>query len=242
MLLLLAVGGTACAQAHQDTSLGGRPDGGGIVVHDSNGGGDDAAPIDSPSHPIDSPSSGGMQTLSQTSDSTVASLNSIACGNTSTAQNSYYRVFPLSDYNINGAFTVTNVTFKVEYADSAPPATVIVGTYSGTPSTTLTKANITAIQTQPNVTIPAADADNAAMPGMVDVPISATIPAASNLVVEIDSPDSSGSFYIGTSAGAESKPGYISTTNADCALPTPTSMAQVAGHAASILITVTGTY
>ena len=80
------------------------------------------------------------------------------------------------------------------------------------------------------------------MPGTVDVPITATIPAGSNLVVEVDSPDSSGSFYIGTSAGAESKPGYISTTNTDCALPTPTSMSQVAGHTASILLTVTGTY
>jgi hypothetical protein len=249
MLLAFVVGGTACAQAHNDASLGGRPDAGGITVHDSNNGGDDDSSTtpDAPMQHPDGTTGGGTMTLTQTMDQTVAVNNSLGCGSSGgIAQNSYYRVFPLSDFNISGPFSVTNVTFKVEYASSSPAATVIVGTYAGTPTNTLTKSSITPIQTVSNVAIPDADADQAAMPGTVDVPISATIPAGSNVLVEVDVPAGTGFFYVGTSTGGETKPGYISTasTATGCNPPgaTPTSMTSVAGTQADILLTVTGTY
>jgi hypothetical protein len=193
--------------------------------------------------------SGSSKTLSETTSTTIVANNSFPCSpglfSLNTAQNSYYRVFSLASLGVTTAFQVTNVTFQVELARSAPTATLTVGTYSGTVgSATLKAADITAIQTDSSVTIPDADDDSGSNPGTVNVPISATIPAGSNLIVELAVP-SGGMFYIGTSASGESAPGYTSTTDtADCTPPgkTPTSMSKIAGYAANILLTVTGTY
>jgi hypothetical protein len=245
MLLLLAVGGTGCAQAHHDASLGGRPDGGGIVVHDSNGGGgDDASNIDAPGHPIDAPSSGGTQTLSQTNDQ-VDARHAVACAADDgvstiwTVQNSYYRVFTLSDYGITGTFHVTGVDFVVSTEHGSVPLNVSIGTYNGTPTTTLTKS---AIALTANTSVTPANTDAAA-----NQHVNITGDVTGKLVVEIDQ-NTAGTqanplaFFIGASAGGESKYGYISTTDMDCNLPTPTSMTQVGEQENDILITVTGNY
>lgn len=228
-----------CASAVEKQSLGEHADGGfqldtSFTVSDS-----PLVSVDAPK-PIDAPGSGsGSATLSQTTSS-VDGGNSIACQNgdqTETLQNSYYRVFTLSTYGITSAFQVSNVTLTVESASSAPTGTLIVGTYSGTPGgTTLTAADITAVQTNNAVTIP-----NTTSPTTVNVPITATIPANSNLVVELQLP-AAGYVFMGMNADGETEPGYLSS--ASCTTPgaTPTSITSLVGSETDLIMTVTGTY
>jgi hypothetical protein len=249
MLLLLAVGGTGCAQAHQDVSLGGRPDGGGIVVHDSNGGGGDDAPIiDAPGHPIDGPAGTQQITLSQTNNMTVAPGLAVACGNTSgTADNSWYRVFRLSDYGVTSTLHVTQVSFMVDYADSlagSQTGTVKIGTYAGTvDGTSLNTAQITTIGSVP-VTIPNGDSMVAVPPAVIGA-AAVDVPANANLIVELDMPDGEAAgdfFYIGVSSGGEMHPGYIRSSVSACGATTPASLVSI-GHADNaVMLTVSGNY
>lgn len=240
LLAFLLIAG--CASATERQSLGEHADGG-ITLDTSIGGSDSGhafndAPKLSPDAP-DSGSGSGSATLSQTTSSTDGD-NSIACQNgaqTETLQNSYYRVFTLSSYGITSAFQVSNVTLTIESSSSAPTATLIVGTYSGTPGgTTLTAADITAVQTNNAVTIP-----NNANPSTMNVPITATIPANANLVVELQLP-AGGYVFMGANADGETEPGYVSS--ASCSTPgaTPTSMTSLAGTETDLIMTVTGTY
>ena len=248
-VLYVAMMLAGCATAAKQT-LGERPDGGLPNGNDSNGMVWMDAPADqSVTQYMDAPQMNGPRTLSETTGSTVTANNSIACGSaTGTAQNSYYRLFTLSDFGITTDFVVSQVSFQTEYVSSAPAGKVTIGTYSGTAGgSTIAQASITAVMTATGVAIPNADADDTggSGPGKVDVPIAGTIPAGSILAVRLDVPSSSGFFYIGTSSAGESKPGYISTTStqAGCNPPgnTPTSMTTLAPTAAAILMTVTGT-
>ena len=192
---------------------------------------------------------GSSKTLSETTSTTIVANNSIACSNANTGlteQNTYYRVFSLSSFGITTPFQVTSVTFQVEYAVSVPTSTLTVGTYSGTVGgTTLTAADIAAVQTDSTVSIPNADDDDPPPnPGTVTVPISATIPAGSNVAVELAVP-AGGTFYIGTSSSGESDPGYVSSSGTGACSPpgaTPTSMTSLGSGSEDILLTVTGTY
>ena len=195
------------------------------------------AGVDAPSMP-DAPQSGGTQTLSQTTSTTADGMSSFACGDgsTYTARTSYYRVFPLSTYGITGAFNVSEVDFPVQNASNGPKLKVTVGTYSGTIGNTL-PGTITAIQT---ATVNPADGDTSE-----SVPITATIPAGSNLVVEIDQTNEGTStnkieFYVGANTDGEMPVGYITSPAADCNVTTPTSVTQEAGTETDLIFTVTG--
>ena len=205
----------------------------------------DAAPLP------DSPPGQQQVTLSQTNDMTPAAGKGIACGRgglfPSTADNSWYRVFKLTDYQINGAFNVQRVTFYSDYAYAGSgvtqPATLKIGTYSGTlDADTLATGSITPITSMP-ITIP----DNTGAPAAVATNITATIPAGSNLIVEVALPDGAATlneFYIGVSAGGEQKKGYIRATPSTCNMVTPTSLVSATGLNRpdnSVLLTVTGT-
>jgi hypothetical protein len=242
----------ACATAaREQPEVGGRPDGGpmgsnkdgGMVVLV------DAAPLP------DAPPGQQTKTLSQTNNNTIAAGASVACGTSAfgiplgTNDNSWYRVFKLSDYGVNTAFQVQRVTFMTDYAyagsGTTQPATVKVGTYAGTvEANTLTTGQITHLASAPT-TIPDADATNAT-PAPVVTDIAATIPAGSNLVVEISLPDGvddGNFFYIGVSAGGETKKGYIRATPSGCGFTTPSSLVGQLGHPDNaVLLTVTGTY
>ncbi len=260
LLYLVLVAG--CATAARDdmgggNTVGGRPDGG------PPGGGDDASTIDAPPPPDAAPlpdAPPGMQqvTLSQTNDTTIAAGKAIACGSSdpifgfpvSTSDNSWYRVFKLSDYGITGPFTVQRVTFWSDWAvagtGTTQPATIKIGTYSGTlDADTLAVGSITYITTQPT-TIPNADSENGADPP-VETNVTATIPAGSNLLVEVALPDGSAAenlFYIGVSAGGETKKGYVRASPTGCAITTPTSLVSAGGLNRpdnAVMITVTGT-
>src|SRR5262249_47405768 len=102
----------------------------------------DASPIDAPPRQV---------TLSQTTSGTITLRNSFACAddNLFTFQNSYYRVFHLADFNITTILHVTQIEFGIQTATAGSgtqqPARVNLGTYSGTPGTTLDPALVRAV-------------------------------------------------------------------------------------------------
>ena len=239
-LLVLAIGLTACATAHKD-SIGGRPDSG-ITIGDSNNQNMIDAPIGGM---VDAPSGGGTQTLSQTMANNDTQVG-LACGaaNTTTSwtsRNSYYRVFPLSNYGINGTFHVTGIDFIISAASNSPQLTIGIGTFNGTTGgQTLNAAGITLTQT----TTFAPPDTTTATPQHIDIASDIT----GNLVVEIDQGTAGTAttpylFYMGANEAGESMPSYISS--ADCSLTTPTSMdaeaqQQTTPTHANMVLTVTG--
>jgi hypothetical protein len=255
LMYLVLISG--CASAGRDEVVGGRPDGG--PGGGGSGSGKDAGmmppPVDAAPLP-DAPAGQQQVTLSQTTNMTIAAGRAIACSSSvlgvpvGTRDNSWYRVFKLSDYAITGTFNLQRVSFYSDYAYAGTgftqPATLKIGTYAGTvDADTLTVASITPITSMP-VTIPDADSSNGVDPP-VDVNISAMIPAGSNLIVELALPDgyNDGNFYyIGVSAGGETKKGYIRATPAGCNMTTPKALTSAGGLNIadnSIMLTVTGT-
>jgi hypothetical protein len=252
--LYLAVALAGCATASREDVVGGRPDGGGP----GGGSGKDGSVMELPdAAPLpDAPPGMQQVTLGQTNDNTLAVGKAVACASSLlgttvyTRDNSWYRVFKLSDYGITSAFNLQRVTFYTDYAYGGSgvtqPATIKVGTYTGTvEADSLTTGAITPITSMP-ITIPDADSSNGVDPP-VDTNISAMIPAGSNLIVELALPDGSGDgsfYYIGVSAGGEQKKGYIRATPSGCGFTTPKALTTAGGLNQpdnAVLLTVTGT-
>lgn len=212
-------------------------------------------PSDAPSQsdgpvdpPPDSPPAPVTSTLQQTTNTTVAAGNSVACslfdgaGNLLlTHSNSWYRVFSLAEAGITGPFSVSTVTFVVEVANNEPPVTVKVGTYGGTPDDVapldLGQASFLATTTVPITNTQAVIS--------IDAPISATIPANGKLIVEITSSDhttNGDGFLLGTTNGPFQHTNYLRATT--CGVNTPTAMASVCTGCgdSQAIIAVTGTH
>jgi hypothetical protein len=230
-LLLLTLAICGCAKATVNGNHG-NPDAGSNNP-DPDG---DITQIDAPDGPgpIDALIT---QTLTQTTNSQNAMSNSATCG---TGDNSWYRVFPLSDHGITGPFNVTQVTFGGQEAAQAPVLQIKIGTYAGTVGgTTLDLAQVTNINsttlTAPNETDPGAN---------LVAPITGTIPANSNLIVEIFVPNNTTTkfFYIGASNAGETKPGYVRGPGCTVTVPTATGSPPVSLPTANLNITVTGTH
>lgn len=234
-------------------------------VDSNNGGGDDSGGGGSDSGMQmsdgsvtmpDAPVGPMTRTLTQTNSPTVKALNTVACpGTTSgtTAANNYYRVFDLAAMGITTAFTVSKVSFQIEHcqalaATGCTNVAVRVGTYSATPGATLLTANMTILASNATVTVPRVVENVAQMTtpgGTVDAAITATIPAGSKLLVEVDAPgNSSYAFYMGSNDGGESGFGYVMAP--DCSINVPSNISGMLGATAAaprnLLLTVTGTY
>ncbi|NLG63539.1 MAG: hypothetical protein GX539_14975 [Candidatus Cloacimonetes bacterium] len=206
---------------------------------------DDGGPTDGP--PVDA--APVNVTLSQTTSPALVSPASIACGNNAdntTAENSWYRVFRLDDAGVTRDLNVISVSFGVQDAEGQPQVQVKLGTYTGStqpPPTQLVTTQITPLATTsftvPNITSTA--------PMMVNVPISATVPAGSQLVVEVFAPDFAGTgkmFWIGGNTSGESAPSYVRAPS--CSIAQPQSVQMVASGAGitppHLVITVQGSY
>jgi len=230
---------TACAKGQGDgIGIGGSPDGSvvnfpdaGIVFPDANN-----------NNPTPDAGGGGTpqtKTMSQTTDrTTITSANSVACAdNTSgnTTDNSYYRVFDLSANGVNSTYSVSSVHIGVEQASStAGSQQVDVRLY--TLSGAVSVANLTQIGT-------ASASVSDATGSFVDVPITASVPGGSQLVVEVHTADGTtagNTFYIGSNAGGESAPGYIMA--ADCSVTDMTTDTAIGYPDMHMLVEVTGTY
>lgn len=226
---LLAVVVLGCASAE---NVGNNPDGNnpGTDASTSDGTQPDAAPM---------PDALQMATLTQTADMTVTSGKSIACGASgSTAENSWYRVFQLPMHGITGPFTVTNVSFAVQESGGSQSVQVKIGTYNGAIGGNSLDTGLITPLNSATVTVPA----NAGAQTL-STPITGVVPAGGKLVVEIFSPDHSGTgtfIYIGGSAGTETAAAYLRAPS--CTAPQPTAVKQLNATTGSLIISVTGTH
>lgn len=180
--------------------------------------------------------------VSQTTGATVGSASSVACGaNGTTSENSWYRVFKLTDHGVTGPFQVTSVSFGVQEATGLPNVQVKIGTYAGvvTPppaqlDTTMVTPIATATFAVPNTAATATTTST--------VPISATIPANGTMIVEVFSPDATGTgkyFYLGGNGTGETKPAYLRAPS--CSTPQPRTTVALGFPTANLVLSVSGT-
>lgn len=204
---------------------------------------------------VDMPPGPQQMTLSQTTTTTLEPAKSIACPATTsgTAANNYYRVFDLAALGITSDFSVTQVSFQVEHCDQlsgsgGTTVAVRVGTYNGTPGTTLALSEMTILASNPNVIVPEVIEDlgpPATTPGgVVNAPITATIPAGKKLFIEVDAPDGNTQyyFYMGANDDGEAGFGYILSPRCNVSVPTSISTVSEPDVPVHLLLTVTGTY
>jgi len=237
LFLGLLAGGAGCASAGLDGNTPG-PDGGVVDGSVTDGDPGNPPPDAAPMH----------VTLSQTSSQALSSSSSIACSNNAdntTAENSWYRVFRLADAGVTGELDVISVSFGVQDAAGLPAVQVKLGTYSGTTQPAPTQLDTSLITPLNAVTYNVPNITNTA-PMTVNVPISATVPAGAQLVVEVFSPDLAGTgkmFWIGGNTGGETAPAYVRAPA--CSIAQPQSVPVVAANAGlnpppNLLITVQG--
>lgn len=202
---------------------------------------DASPPVDTPTV-VDTPMDTGPTavTLQQTTDTTIAAGNSIACAaNNLTAENSWYRVFSLDEANVTGTFSMQSVTFAVEATSGSPTITVNVGTYAGAlDEAALDLAKITPVATGSMAAAPTTTGTSNM------VPITGSIPAGSLVVVEIKAPNLqntvSDNFFIGTTTSAFTHTAYLRAP--DCGSANPQSMVSLGFSGSQAIITVDGTF
>lgn len=184
-----------------------------------------------------------MFTLSQTTLTTSLPNGSVSCrnGDNTTGDNRWFRVFRLADAGITGGARITAVSFGVQQAAGLPTIEIKIGTYSGSvqpPPTTLDTGLITPIAATTYV-VPAV---TTSATRYVTVPLTANVPALSQVVVEIAAPDLLGTskyFYLGGNDAGQTAPAYLQSTK--CNFPQPTTPASIGFPASHLVITATGT-
>ncbi|HEX3477822.1 MAG TPA: hypothetical protein VHT91_22525 [Kofleriaceae bacterium] len=236
LLICLAIAG--CARAGRENSIIGgltdaRPSGDADTVPAP-----DASPIDAPPQQV---------TLTQTASNGITRNNSFGCVDSGiTHSNSYYRVFKLADHAITTTLHVTQVVFGIEAAAAggvavSQPATLRLGTYSGTPGGTTLDLSLVRMVNSMDIQIPDGSATRMA------VPITGDIAPTTSVIVELAIPDGTADgneFFVGTNTDVERAPGY--TLGPDCGVTSPTSMQSIADDPANmfgnvhLVMTVTG--
>ncbi|MDQ0594077.1 hypothetical protein QFZ37_002446 [Chryseobacterium ginsenosidimutans] len=205
------------------------------------------------------------QVITQNSTpNTVAATGAVSCASSSTstdyytADNSYLRLFKLSDYGINYNYRITNIAFGVQLASKtvsgsstnvggAFPVEVWLYTTSGTTP----GAGMTSVSgTNPLTTVSVSSANNGAMVN-TGTSVNQVIPAGSNFVVEVwhdGNTDHDGTaanpferFYMGTNAGAQTGLSYLSSETCGILTPIATGTGALASFAsARWVMTITG--
>jgi hypothetical protein len=204
----------------------------------------------------------GCQTITQSSSQTITPLNSVSCndgfGHT---DNSYWRAFTLTSFGINNAFDVQSVDIGIEDAISGGVTNAqaprgiskkkkgkSIGAApqgSGQPMTVNIYTSSTAFPAgfPGSLTLIGTTTTNVADQSgtILNVPITGTAPAGSQLVVEIFTPDGTATgnlIFIGSNAAAETGPSYLSA--ADCGITTPTTTAAIGFPDMHIVMNVNG--
>lgn len=161
--------------------------------------------------------------LGQTNSTEITPQNSLACLNptrTAHSENSYYRVFDLAAEGVDRELFVEKVSVGIENADSengnTQPMDVKLHTLVGNFTTV---ANLTQI-----AMAPVAVADQTGT--ILEVNFQTTVPASSQLVVEVFTPDGDpngdnvGSrFFVGSNDQGETAPTYFRAPGCDFAEP-----------------------
>ena len=213
---------------------------------------------------------GGCTTITHSSSQAIVPLNSVSCNDgVGHTDNSYYRAFSLTSFGITGAFDVQSIDVGIEEAASggvrpagkakggvAPPngntkksishkgkvssptgggqsVTVNIFT-SSMPFPAGFPGSLTMIGT---ATVNVADQSGT----ILNIPITGTASAGSELVVEVFTPDGTGAgnlFFIGSNTAAETGPSYLRA--ADCGVNTPTTTAALGFPNMHIVLNVNG--
>ena len=233
---LLAVWLVACASAtppgNVDVDASQQDIDAGVTIDGPPGTIDAPAPIDGA---IDPPLD---ITISQTTNTTIAANNTPVCVNLfdETLTNSFYRVFPLTDYGITGPFHVKSVQFAVQNADawgaSSQTVTISVGTYSGTIASTT--ASLQSAQWSPTASVDVDVPDGSSM--MLTAPIDVVIPAGSKMMVQLRSPYDGNRFFPGSNQSGETYPTFWGSS-CEGGIKSYTSL----GETVDLVMTVTGT-
>jgi hypothetical protein len=227
------------------------------VTCTSSGGGGTAPSGDS------APSVCTPQTVTQSSSQAITSGNSASCNTANVhRENSYYRAFTLSSFGITNQFDIASVDVGVELADAggtlpppggaatsisknttkpglgAPGATsqpITVKLYtSSMPFPTGFPGSLTQIGIT-NTTV------NDTSLSIVNIPVTGSAPAGSQLVVEVLTPDGTAAgnrFFIGSNAAAETGPSYIRAPI--CGVVNPTTTAAIGFPDMHIVMNVKG--
>lgn len=238
---LIAIILVGCASADPPHDVG--PDSGGVPPT-IDAPGRDAGSAQPP--PPDAPPAPVTVTLTQVSTNALAA-SSLACsGNGTTSKQAYYRVFDLAAHGITTPLAVSSIAFGVQSEDGTQVVTVNVGTYGVAPGTTLNvgastadfAGSVTPLATATKTLTPAATGT------IVSVPITATVPGGSRLIVEIRSPDDTAltnvALFLGASSGTETTPGFF--WSPDCGAVPPGTPVELGQTAVPFLITATGIY
>ncbi len=180
------------------------------------------------------------QVLTQSATQTVSPTGSVACGsqaNGYTADNSYIRVFKLSDYGINYNYKITKVDFGVQTANSSFPVEVNVynwtgGTFPTGTAALLGTANVNLTTASPGTIVNTGTA------------LTANVPAGSTFVLEVyhdGDVEPPQAFYMGTNSGAQTGPSYLSSETCGILTPTATGTGGLAAFStARWVMSVTG--
>lgn len=186
----------------------------------------------SESEPLDR--AAGSVIMTHSESQRIVPNNTVACSTDVglTGDNGFLRTFTLNDFAIAHDFEVTDVSFGVE-AVNLGPSVVTVRLYI-LDGETLTYDNMTEIGSAAVTLQPQALE-------MVTVPVTATAPAGSTLVVELDAPDTSqtSGFFAGSNAEGESAPSYLRSVA--CGMPEPAPMSAIGFPDTHLVMNVTGT-
>jgi hypothetical protein len=178
--------------------------------------------------------------IAQTDDVTIAPSLSVACSDANgTSENSWYRMFALSDYGVVGKLSINRVNFGVQTVIGYDQRVkVSVGTYAGSAGSV--ELDPTKIDVLGLTTISVPEGSDGQM-------LQANFPAievseGSNLVVEIKTEGFTDGrfFYLGATTGSETMPGYLRAPS--CGIQKP-RMTSAFGYSQShLVIAVSGSY
>ncbi len=172
-------------------------------------------------------------TITHSVSQNIIAGNSVACssdGGVSTTENGFLRTFVLEDFSITDDFGISEVSFGVEgLTGSGDTVTVNLYTLNGT----FIYANMTLVGSASQYLDPMDAA-------IIQVPVEATIPAGSTLVVEVDWPDTTSvsGFFIGSNNLGQTAPSYIRSSS--CGLDEPTELSTIGFPEMHIVMNVTG--
>jgi len=227
-------GGFADGSIGPDGPVGERSDASPFGTPDARPIGNPDARPGTPDAAIDKPIE---RTLTHSASQTVTAGTSAACSVSKTGEhtdNSYYRVFDLSDFGIGGAFAVDTVQVGIEQATSGggtQPITIRLHRLSGA----LTLANLTLITTASRTV-----ADTTL--SVEDFAVTGTFSPTDNLVVEVFTPAGAGNaLFVGSNSSGQTDPTYIMAAGCGLAEITDVSDAEVGFPGMHFVLNVLGT-
>jgi|GEM_PF-1439636 len=180
------------------------------------------------------------QTVTESTTQTITPNNSYTCSDGV----SYWRAFDLTNsFGITNTFDVQSIDIGIESATSGTPAKPaskavkvtssgkagkVIAQGSGQQVTVRLYTDSGGFPASPRTQIATGDftiADQSLT--IVNLPITTTVPAGSELVVEVFAPNASGGagnlFIFGSNTDPETAPSYVSAPNCEISDPTPTS-------------------